>query len=290
MQSPLDSDLMRGFLAVAETGSVTHAAGRLGRTQSAVSMMIRRLEEQVGQTLFDRHPRGVDLTERGSQLVPYARRVLCLLDEAGAALREAPLAGPIRLGIPEEYVEGVLPAALASFAGRHPAVEVTLRCDFSAPQVEALRQDKIDLAVTYSATSPEDAEVLAVDPTVWVTSVPHAQHLRRPLPVAVYFSSDWCKDYALHSLDQMAIDYRIAFECDTTGGFRAAVANGLAVAPMARSAIPAGCRVLGAEDGFGTVDQARVVLRRNPRRASPAIDAMVETLRAAFSPLAGPAQ
>jgi DNA-binding transcriptional LysR family regulator len=105
--------------------------------------------------------------------------------------------------------------------------------------------------------------------------------------VAVYFNSDWCRDYALHSLAQMAIPFRTAFECDTTGGFRAAVTNGLAVAPMARSAIPPGCRELMPEDGFGVIDQARVILRRNPRRASPALEAMVETLRLAFAPLAG---
>lgn len=286
MQPPLDSDLMRGFLAVAETGNVTQAADRLGRTQSAVSMMIRRLEEALGQSLFDRHPRGVELTARGAQLVPYARRVACLLDEASAALREEPLTGPIRLGIPEEYVQGVLPAALAAFAERHPGVEVSLRCDFSAPQMRALREDRIDLAVVYAANNPDDAEVLRIDPTVWVTSIPHGQHLKRPLPVAIYFSSDWCRDYALHSLERMAIPYREAFECDTTGGFRTAVTNGLAVAPMVRSAIPEGCRELTEEDGFGVIDQARVVLRRNPRAASPVIDAMVETLRAAFAPRA----
>jgi DNA-binding transcriptional LysR family regulator len=85
---PLDSDLMRSFLAVADSGSVTAAADRLGRTQSAVSMQIRRLEDSIGQPLFDRLPRGVALTARGVQLVPYARRVTSLLEEAATALRQ----------------------------------------------------------------------------------------------------------------------------------------------------------------------------------------------------------
>ena len=130
---PLDSDLMRAFLAVADTGSVTAAGDRIGRTQSAVSMQIRRLEESLGQPLFLRLPRGVELTPRGLQLLPYARRVTQLLDEAATALREKPLIGPVRIGIPDEYAETILPRALAAFSVRHPGVEVTVRCDFTAP-------------------------------------------------------------------------------------------------------------------------------------------------------------
>jgi DNA-binding transcriptional LysR family regulator len=286
MNSPLDSDLMRGFLALSETGSVTRAADRLGRTQSAVSMQLRKLEESLGQTLFTREPRGISLTPRGQQLLPYARRVVALLEEAALAIRVKPLSGPVRVGIPDEYVQSVLPSVLAAFSQCHPATQVTLRCDFSAPQLAALKADLIDLAVIYEGFSTDPAEVLAVDSTVWVTSIAHAQHLRRPLPVSIYFSSDWCRDYALRSLEQMGMPYFAAFECDTSGGMRSAVTNGIAVAPLVRSSIPPGCRELTAEDGFGIIDNARVILVRNPGGSSAAIDAMAETLRMAFRPLA----
>ena len=286
MLPPLDSDLMRGFLAVVDAGSVTRAADQVGRTQSAVSMQIRKLEETLGQRVFFREPRGVSLTERGAQLLPYARRVVGLLDEAATALREKPLSGPVRVGIPDEYVQSILPSVLASFSQRHPETQVTTRCDFSAPQLTALSADKIDLAVIYEGYSEDEVEVLAVDPTVWVTSISHSQHLRRPLPISIYFSSDWCRDYALHSLGQIGMDYYPAFECDTSASMRSAVINGIAVAPLARSSIPPGCRELTVEDGFITIDNARVVLHRNPAGTSPAIDAMVATLRDAFCPLA----
>ena len=286
MKPPLDSDLMRGFLAVVDTGSVTRAADQLGRTQSAVSMQIRKLEESLGQRIFVREPRGVSLTERGQQLLPYAQRVVGLLDEAATTLREKPLSGPVRVGIPDEYVQSILPAALASFSQRHPNTQVTIRCDFSAPQLAALKADKIDLAVIYEGFNADEVEVLAVDPTVWVTSTSHSQHLRKPLPVSIYFSSDWCRDYALHSLEQIGISYHPAFECDTSANMRSAVINGIAVAPLARSSIPPGCRELTAKDGFIPIDNARVVLHRNPAGTSPAIEAMVTTLRDAFCPLA----
>lgn len=285
MIAPLDSDLMRGFLAVVDAGSVTRAADQLGRTQSAISMQLRKLEESLGQSVFVREPRGVSLTQRGKQLLPYARRVVELLDEAAVAVREKPIAGPVRVGIPDEYVQSVLPSVLAAFSQRHPDTQVTIRCDFSAPQLAALNDDEIDLAIVYESHSDDNVEVLAIDPTVWVTSISHAQHMRKPLPVSNYFSSDWCRDYALHSLHQIGIPFFLAFECDTSASMRLAVLNGLAVAPLARSSIPPGCRELTSEDGFVTVDNARVVLRRNPSGSSPAIEAMVITLRDAFGPL-----
>jgi DNA-binding transcriptional LysR family regulator len=286
---PLDSDLMRSFLAVADAGSVTAAAGRLYRTQSAVSLQIRRLEDNLGQPLFQRQARGVLLTPRGEQLVPYARRVVALLDEAAIALREKPLVGPVRVGIADEYSGTVLPRVLAAFDERHEGVQVSVRVDHSTAQIAALEADEIDLGVIHDWAYVQDGEVLCIDPTVWVTSELHAQHLRRPVPVAVYFRSEWSRDYAELSLDRQGIDWREAWTCDTTGGFRVAVTNGMAIAPLSRSTIPQGCRELTAEDGFPIVDSARVVLRRNPRGTSPAVEGMAALLREAFQPLRQPA-
>ncbi|MFC3182466.1 LysR family transcriptional regulator [Cypionkella sinensis] len=283
---PLDSDLMRAFLAVVDEGSVTAAADRIGRTQSAVSMQIRKLEESLGQPLFTRLPRGVVLTPRGAQLLPYARRVTSLLEEAATALREKPLAGPVRIGIPDEYAETILPRALAAFSERHPGVEVTVRCDFTAPQQAALEDDQLDLAVIYDSSHTSGDEVLCLDPTVWVTSIAHAQHLQQPVPVGVYFRSDWCRDFALRSLDQQSIPWRAAFECDTSASLRVAARTGLAISPLSRSTIPMGCRELTNVDGFPIVDRARVVLKRNPRGGSPAIEGLADMLREAFRPLA----
>lgn len=282
---PLDSDLMRSFLAVADSGSVTAAAGRLHRTQGAVSLQVKRLEESLGQPLFERQARGVVLTPRGEQLVPYARRVVALLDEAAIALREKPLVGPVRVGIPDEYSGTVLPRALAAFDERHEGVQVSVRVDHSTAQIAALEADEIDLAVIYDWQYVQEGEVLGIDPTVWVTSVTHAQHLRRPVPVAVYFRSEWSRDYAEQSLMRQGIDWRAAWACDMAGGFRVSVTNGMAIAPLSRSTIPAGCRELTAEDGFPIVDSARVVLRRNPRGTSPAVEGMAAILRSAFAPL-----
>jgi len=290
MYPPLESDLLRIFVAVAQAGNVTHAAERLGRTQSAVSMQVRKLEDFVGSVLFERGPRGVGLTADGERLLPYARRIVGLVDETTAAMRTAPLDGPVRVGIPEEYNQTVLPAALAAFAGSHPGTEVTVLCGYTAQQLAALEADKLDLAVIFDWCDGISGEVLAVDPTVWVTSVAHSRHLERPMPVAVYWRSNWCREFALRSLERHAIPYRIAYTCDTSGGLRSAVTSGLAVAPLSRSTLPPGTRELTAGDGFPPIDSSRVVLKRNPRRGGAAIDGMADMIRTSFGPLAAAGQ
>ena len=286
MYPPLESDLLRIFVAVAQTGNVTHAGERLGRTQSAVSMQVRKLEDSVGVTLFERGPRGVSLTVEGKRLLPYAKRIVGLVDETTAAMRTLPLDGPVRVGIPEEYNQTVLPNALAAFAETHPGAEVTVFCGYTAQQMEALETDELDLAVIFEWDGGISGELLAIDPTVWVASITHNLHLERPVPVAFYRRSVWCREFAQRSLERHAIPYRVAYTSDTSGGLRSAVASGLAIAPLARSNIPPGARELTLAEGFPLVDSSRVVLKRNPRRGGPAIDGMADLIRKSFGPLA----
>lgn len=284
MPVPLDSDLLRTFLAVAEAGNVTRAAEGVGRTQSAVSMQIRRLEECVGAVLFERGPRGVALTGRGDQLLPYARRVVGLLDETGAAMRSRPLDGPVRIGIPEEHSQKILPHALAAFAESHPAVEVTVRSDTSVRQLAALDKNELDLAVVYSPDRQAGGDLLCVDPTIWATSIARRLEDRDPVPVALFRESGWSAAMAIDSLRRHGIRYRVAYTSDTLAGLISVASAGLAVASISRSALPPDCRELTEAEGFPQIDFSHVVLRRNPRRSSPAIEAMVQTIRQAFLP------
>jgi DNA-binding transcriptional LysR family regulator len=278
----LDSDLLRAFVAVAETGNVTRAADRMGRTQSAVSMQIKKLEDMIGDAVFRRGSRGVWLTRKGEDLIGNARRIVSLLDETAASLRTAPLDGPVRIGIPEEYGVPVLAKALAAFSKQHPRVEITVRFATSHNQIAALNAGDLDLAVVFEWQDFSNGEILMVDPSVWVTSVSTQRHEERPLPIAIYQNSDWCRDFALKSLERRGIEHRVAYLSDTSGGMRLAATSGLAVAPIARSNIPTGCRELTAADGFAPIDAACVVLRRNPGATGAAIDGMAAAIREAF--------
>ena len=278
----LDSDLLRTFVAVSDSGSFTRAGEVVGRTQSAISLQMKRLEELAGGALFERGSRGVAPTRLGQDLLTNARRVLSLLDETSLALRAPPLTGPVRLGLPEEYGHAVLARALGAFAARHAGVEVTVRYGPSAENLSRLTAGDLDLAVLFDWQTMPSGEVLRHDPTVWVTSERHRVHERSPLPVALYTSSGWCTDYAIKSLKTRHIAYRVAFTSDTNGGLKLAVAAGLAVAPMSRSNIPEDCRELTAAEGYGAIDASRLVLRRNLLSSSEAIDTMASALRDAF--------
>lgn len=280
----LDTELLRTFVAVAETGNVTRAAQRIHRTQSAVSMQLRKLEETVGSVLFLRGSRGVSLTEKGHQLLVNARRIVALLDETAASLAVPPLSGKVRLGIPEEYGLGMLSRALGTFAQVHPDIEIMAHYGCSTANVAAVAADELDLALVFEWQDFSDGEVLMTDPTVWVTSDAHGVHRRDPVPIALYQNSGWCMDFAIRSLERRSIPYRVAYRSDTNGGLKMAVASGLAIAPISRSNIPAGCRELSIDDGFDEIDASKVVMHRNPRAAAGPVEAMARAFREAFSP------
>lgn len=278
----LDSDLLRTFVAIVDTGNFTKAAERAGRTQSAVSMQMKKLEAAVGNTLFERGSRGVVLTRRGGELVANARRIVSLLDEAAASLAAPQLGGPVRIGIPEEYGHAILSRALSAFSKRHAKVEVTVRYAHSGAQIEAVETGELDLAVVFEWQGHSGGEVLMHDPTVWVTSTQHNMHEERPVPIALYNREGWCRDFAIKSLEERGLAYRVAYTSDTNGGLKLAVTSGLAIAPISRSNIPAGCRELTAADGFGAIDSSNVVMRRSATAASDAIDGMADAIREAF--------
>ncbi len=278
----LDSDLLRTFVAVSDTGSFTRAAELVGRTQSAISLQMKRLEALAGGVLFERGSRGVAPTRLGTDLLTNARRVVSLLEETSLALKAPPLMGPVRLGLPEEYGHAVLARALGAFAGRHPNVEVTVRYGPSSENRSRINEGKLDLAVLFDWQDMPGGETLRHDPTVWVTTDVHRIHERSPLPIALYASSGWCIDFAIKFLKDRSIGYRVAYTSDTNGGLKLAVMSGLAVAPISRSNIPEGCRELTSTEGFGAIDTSRLVIYRNVRSSSDAIDGMAFAIGEAF--------
>ena len=284
----LDGDLLRTFVAVADSGNFTRAADQVGRTQSAVSMQIKRLEESVGEPLFAREARGVSLTAKGGQLLPNARRIVALLGETAALMNAHALDGRVRIGIPEEYGQSVISRALQAFSMRHPNVEITVSFGCSADNLARVKAGELDIAVIFEWQDFSEGEILMTDPTVWVTSEQHFPHEQTPLPIALYGGSGWCRDFALKSLENRGIDYRIAYTSDTSGGLKLAVTSGLAIAPISRSNIPAGCRELTLADGFGDIDTSHVVLHRNPKVRSAAAAGMAEAIREAFGAPAAP--
>src|SRR5215204_7763170 len=147
MTALLDVDHLRTFLAIAETGSFTRAADLVHKTQSAVSMQMKRLEERVGRPIFARDGRASKLTEDGERLLDYARRIVKLNVEALAAFGDGELNGRVRLGVPDDYADRYLPEIMARFSRAYPRVELTVVCEPSTELVERVEANELDLAI-----------------------------------------------------------------------------------------------------------------------------------------------
>lgn len=278
----LDSDLLRTFVAIADAGGVTAAADVIGRTQSAVSMQMKRLEESIGTPLFHRRGRGLVLTVTGETLLSKGRRVLAMLDETAAAVSGECLDGNVRIGIADEYGSAYLPGILARFAELHPAVQVTVTCALCPDLRESVAAGRLDLAVEISDSTLGDGELLGHEPTVWATSSRHLAHEADPMPLALFDPGCWWHDNAIEVLERTGRAYRVAYTSASIAGVSAAIGAGLAVGVLGLETVPAGARVLTPAEGFAELPSSRIVLRKNSGAKSAAVEGMAAALRHAF--------
>lgn len=273
---------LRAFVAVAVAGSVTGAAARLGRTQSAVSVQLRQLEEGLGARLFVRQPRGMRLTEAGERLIPAARRALEALDALAATL-EAPLDGRVRVALPDDYATGPIQEVLSAFARRHPEVELAITCSLSGDPRGGITRGEVDLAIAASAGVPPDATLLAEMQTVWA-----ARHDFRPtehavLPVALFDRQCWWRDAATEALNRAGRAWRVAVTSESSASVKGAVAAGLAVGAIAASSLEPVMRAVGPEEGLPALPLSYLISLRRPAATSPAVLALDGALREAYA-------
>lgn len=274
----LQIDLLRTFLAIIDTGSFTRAAEVVYRSQSAVSLQVRRLEEAIGQPLFVRSGPSFQLTAKGEVLVPYARRMLKLHDEAMAALVTPEVVGSVRLGIIDDYATRFLPEILSTFAKTYPSVQVSVRCEPSEMLISLLGKGELDLALV-TGSHNEKGEVIRHDPAVWVTSPSHLVHEADPVPLVVFHVENVIRRWPTEALDAAGKNYRIAYESPSEAGTHAIVSAGLAVAIMYKSVVPENFKILGRKDGFPDLPVAKIVLKKSSKTLSKAVEFMAQHIR-----------
>lgn len=274
----LQIDLLRTFLAIIDTGGFTKATQVVHRTQSAISLQVKRLEETIGQSLFERRGRSFRLTAEGETLVPYARRMIKLHEEAVAAMLTPDVVGTVKIGIIDDYAARVLPGILSMFAKIYPGVQVTVRCEPSALLVPALARGELDLALVTGSPN-EEGGVIRHDPAVWVTSANHLVHEEAPLPLAIFHADCASRKWPMEALDAIGRNYRVAYQSPTDTGIHAVVTAGLAVAMLLKSAVPETFRILGTEEGFPRLPIAKIVLKQSPGVHSSAVECMAQHIR-----------
>jgi DNA-binding transcriptional LysR family regulator len=278
----LDTDQLRSFLAIVDTGSFTRASERVHKTQSAVSMHIKKLEERLGRALFDKQGRGVRLSEDGEKLVDYARRMLQIEASAVAAISNKGLTGHVRLGIPDDYADNFLPAILTQFTRRHPLVEVSVICDSSGELDEELRSGLLDMAVVTDCDSISNVEILREEPLSWVAGPHCSVHAQRPLPLALgRLNCNWRRE-ATSSLTQSGIPWRLVLTSNNYAAVAPVVQAGLAITVLPKSAFRPWQCSLGTKEGLPTLPACRIGFITASGEHSPEVKALGETIRAAL--------
>ncbi len=275
MTTTLDLDQLRTFVAIAESGSFTKAADVVHKTQSAVSMQMRRLEERIGKPIFVRDGRLSKLTEEGERLLGYARRMVRLSDETLAAFDETELSGTIRLGTPDDYADRFLPEILARFARSNPRVETTVVCEPSMTLMDMARRNDIDLAIITNCGLME-TEVIRQEPLLWVTSNAHRVEEEEVLPLALSKPPCLWRSAGLETLASVGRKYRVLYTSGNSTAISAAVLAGLAVTVLAESALRPGMRVLGEAEGFPRLPHCEIGIIRSRGRQSPIADKLAE--------------
>ncbi|ASK21526.1 MAG: LysR substrate-binding domain-containing protein [Vreelandella alkaliphila] len=235
----LDSEVLRTFVTIAESGSFTRAAQQLFRTPSALSMQIKRLEETLGQTLFVREARYVRLTTEGEVLLGYGRRLLKLNAEAVTQFLAPTIEGRVGLGITDDVVGRILPNVLAQFARSHPAVQVDVVVGRSKDLLARLDEGELDLALVMGGEPGQAArgDVVHSEPLVWAGREDGVAVERTPLPVTLAQQGCAWRRIALNALDHAGVNYRIAYSCDHCAGQEAAMLADLAVTAFPKSLI-----------------------------------------------------
>lgn len=262
MSAPdLDPDLLKAFLAVAEHQSFTRAATMLNRTQSAVSVQIRRLEERLGTKLFDRTRAGVALTAAGNELHAYARRILALNAEAVGALRARKPEAVVRLGVMDDYGTIVVPPLLASFAKTHPLVQVEIETGLTATMPARLGE-AYDLVIAMHPQGRGDGELLKREQPVWAAASSYQATARGPLPMALYPPGCLFRQWAAEALDAAGRPWRLAYVSRTLAAVESIAAAGLAVTVVKAGTLPPRLRALSVRDGLPPLPAADIRLHR----------------------------
>lgn len=257
----MQTDLLRTFLTVADLRSFTRAGEVLGRTQPAISLQVKRLEEMVRKPLFERESTSFRLTPSGELLASYARQILLLHDEAVSRLRRPVVSGVVRVGLPNDFAVVLLPGVLADFIAIHPDVRLEVTCDISVKLLHGLEEGKHDVVIAMTAEQAAPAAVkLWAERLVWIAGSMPGIERARPLPLITYPEGCIYRLRMNEALSRAGIPWQIACTTASLASLQAALHSGLGITVLSVNTIPAGLTVLPPEAGFPGLADATVGL------------------------------
>ncbi|MEM5310162.1 LysR substrate-binding domain-containing protein [Paraburkholderia sp. JHI869] len=286
MSRNLDLDLIRTFVAVADSGSMTVAANLLHMTQGAVSQQVKRLEDVLDCLLFVRKTRKLALSREGERFLVNARKLLRLNDEIWADMTGQPLRGALRVGVPYDLVTRLAPA-MKAFAEAHPHVDISLVCAASPELSEAVDSGRVDVSLVEYLASEAEGEVVCIEPLVWVNGRGSDAWQKRPLPLSMVGERCAFRPAVLGALADEGIAWRTVFESGNIEATAATVHAGLAVTTVLASTMPADLETLTPEaTGLPALPEFAICLRL-PATVQPAAQEFTRHVRESMSNDAG---
>jgi DNA-binding transcriptional LysR family regulator len=281
----LDIDILRTLVTAQQLGGFNRAAQRVGRSQSAVSQQIRKLEEQLGKRLFRKEGRGLIPTEAGDAVLSYARRILDLNDEVVAAVRGIAVGGSVRFGLQTDFTENCLPKALARFKQAHPEIQVEVSADRQAVLLERLDKGQLDLALLFGVGRRSDAQRLTALPMTWIISRKQGfkWQASQPLPLALCSPPCFFREAAVAALNKAGIPWRIAFTSPSVHGIWAAVDAGLGITLRTATGLPRQVMVMEPKSGLPRLPVVDLSLHDGGRALTPAATQFKEILTATLA-------
>lgn len=275
----LEIDLLRSFIVIAEVRALSRAASRIGRTQSALSQQMKRLEEIVDQPLFQRTGRGVVLTNPGERLLIHAQRILRVHDEAMADLSGKGLSGTIRFGCPDDYAAVFLPHLLRQFSRQHPHALVEVMCAPTPRLLEQLEMHALDLAMISLPEDATNADIIRREPLVWVGSPGLDSAHFDPLPLALSDPDMLDHVAACEALQRAGRAYRIAYASSSLAGLTALVRSGQAIAVITQTAVAPDLSILNGNPALPPLPSVGITLKFERKRPSHLTTAFAEHIR-----------
>ena len=266
MVPAFDIEALRMVIAGMDLGSFARAAVQLGRSQSAVSMQLKKLEYQAGTQLFMRKGRGLIPTAAGEAFIAYARRIVALNDEAALAMGVATTTASVRLGLPQDFFDDVMPATLRTFVETHDKVHVDVRAGDNHILADEVRSGRLDAAIAFfKPGSSSEGETLCSLPIRWLAhSVWVGEGRRDPLPLVLFNHPCLFRQTALAALEKAGIRWRAALTTPSLQGVWAGLRSGLGIAARADHGVPADMVALGKAEGLPELPEIEVRLLRAP--------------------------
>lgn len=292
MRRDLEIDLLRSFVCVAEQQNFTRAAALVGRTQSAVSLQIKRLEEITGRRLFDRNRQTVTITPSGEALLVHAHRILTINDTALSQLVQPDAAGLVRIGAPDDYATFLLPAILGDFQKANPRIQFEVTCDNGIDLLQLQQQGELDLVLATHAKTDLSGEVARYEPLHWVAGKVSHLDPSDPLSLVLFPQGCECRSVALDALKTMGRSWTVAYSTRSIALMESALLAGSSISVMEQSVIPSSLTIIDGTNGLPPLEHVAICLHRGsgkqPAHVTLVADFTLSRLQKAPAAMRGP--